>query len=93
MVITSTRYPEEIEQIRRRLSGDMLKVFDYFLRNISVGEIIAVRELQYRYKIDKPLEIIVRLINEGLLEKGEGCYNLSKGLRELLWSKGFKVRY
>ncbi len=91
MAITSIHYPEEIERIRKKLSGDMLKVFDYFLRNISVGEVIAVRELQYRYKINKPLEIIVRLINEGLLEKGEGCYNLSKELRELLWSKGFKA--
>ncbi len=87
------RYPEEIERIRRKLSGDVLKVFDYFLRNISVGEVIAVRELQYRYKVERPLEIIIRLINEGLLEKGEGCYNLSRELRELLWSKGFKARY
>ncbi len=89
----SKRYPEEIEQIRKSLSEDELKVFDYFLRNISVGEIIAVRELQYRYKVEKPLEVIFRLINKGLIEKGEGCYNLSKELRELLWSRGFKARY
>ncbi len=89
----SKRYPEEIEQIRKSLSGDELKVFDYFLRNISVGEIIAVRELQYRYKVERPLEVIFRLINKGLIEKGEGCYNLSKELRELLWSRGFKARY
>ncbi len=81
------RYPEEIEKVRRVLNAEERKVFDYFLQHISVGEIIALRELKLRYGIEDPLSVIVKLIDKGYIERGEGCYNLARKYREILWSK------
>ncbi|BBG24004.1 PolB1-binding protein PBP2 family protein [Sulfuracidifex tepidarius] len=47
----------------------------YFSTYISVGEIIAVKELRTQ-GIRNPEEVISKLIQEGFIEKGEGCYNL-----------------
>ncbi len=79
------KYPEEIERARRELSVEERKVFDYFLQHISVGEIIALRELKLRYGIEDPLSVIVKLIDKGYIERGEGCYNLARKYREILW--------
>lgn len=86
MVLIRKRYPKEIEEARSQLSDDERKVFDYFLYHISVGEIIALRELKHRYGVEDPLGIIVKLIDKGYIERGEGCYNLAKRFREILWS-------
>ncbi len=81
------KYPEEIERARRELGVEERKVFDYFLQHISVGEIIALRELKLRYGIEDPLSVIVKLIDKGYIERGEGCYNLARKYREILWSR------
>lgn len=47
----------------------------YFKNVISVGEIIAVRELK-ALGIKEPELVIAKLIEMGIIEKGEGCYNL-----------------
>lgn len=47
----------------------------YFKENISVGELIALRELKYR-GVKDPEKVISKLIRMGVIEKGEGCYNL-----------------
>lgn len=47
----------------------------YFKENISVGELIALRDLKYK-GIRDPERIIAKLIQMGIIEKGEGCYNL-----------------
>jgi DNA-binding MarR family transcriptional regulator len=66
------------------LGKNELEVLDYFLRNISVGEIIALKEIRLLYKIDDPAPILEKLLKKGLIERGEGCFNLSKNLRDLL---------
>ena len=85
MILASKRYPKEIEEVRMKLRGDERKVFDYFLYHVSVGEIIALRELKLRYGVEDPLGVIVKLIDKGYIERGEGCYNLAKRYREILW--------
>lgn len=77
-----------MEQIRDLVPSDLtkteLEVLEYFLRNISVGEIIAIKELRLIYKIDDPVPIIEKLIQRGLIERGEGCFNLSRKLLEAI---------
>ena len=47
----------------------------YFMNVVSVGEIIAVRELK-ALGVSDPEKVIQKLIEMGVIEKGEGCYNL-----------------
>ncbi|AEE94042.1 DUF6995 domain-containing protein [Acidianus hospitalis] len=47
----------------------------YFRKYISVGEIIAVRDLK-ALGVKEPEKVIVELMNKGIIEKGEGCFNL-----------------
>ncbi|MCY0874471.1 MULTISPECIES: PolB1-binding protein PBP2 family protein [Acidianus] len=47
----------------------------YFRKYISVGEIIAVRDLK-ALGVKDPEKVIVELMNKGIIEKGEGCFNL-----------------
>jgi len=72
---------EDLREIYRKLTHKEKIVFDYFLKNVSVGEILAIRELSAIYKIENPEQIINSLIAKGLLERGIGCYNLAKELR------------
>lgn len=73
-------------QVIQNLTEDEKKVLDYFLQNVSVGVIISIRELKALYKIEDPKSIVRNLIDKGLLEQGYGCYNLSKQLREALFT-------
>lgn len=75
------------DHIPKDLSKNELEVLEYFLRNLSVGEIVAIKELRLLYKIEDPEQIIGKLIRLGLIERGEGCFNLSKNLREILKSR------
>ncbi len=80
---------EEIEALRKlrdymvRLSRDELKVFEYVWDNISVGEIVFARDLEQIYGVEKPLLVARSLREKGLIERGEGCYNLARWLRPL----------
>jgi len=47
----------------------------YFMNVVSVGEIIAVRELK-ALGVSEPEKVIQKLVEMGVIEKGEGCYNL-----------------
>ncbi|MCS7111239.1 MAG: hypothetical protein N3D82_03180 [Ignisphaera sp.] len=64
------------------LSDDEKRVLEYFLHNISVGTLVAIRELRAFYRIEDPKSAIRKLIDLGLLEQGYGCYSLSKSIRE-----------
>lgn len=69
----------------KKISGEEeKKVTLYFIRNISVGEILALRELEI-LGVKNPSKVIRTLILKGVLEKGEGCYNLAKDIREELF--------
>jgi len=54
---------------------DIQKAIRYFKNVVSVGEIVALRELK-ALGIKNPEEVIMKLIEMKIIEKGEGCYNL-----------------
>ena len=64
----------------RKLEGLERVVFNYFMDAVSVGEIRAVKELM-RKGVERPVEVIERLVEMGLLERGYDCYNLAAPLR------------
>lgn len=66
-----------------RLNSDELKVFMYVWDNISVGEIVFERDLARIYGVRKPLLVAIELREKGMLERGEGCYNLPPWIRRL----------
>ncbi|MEM1610462.1 MAG: hypothetical protein QXQ57_02310 [Sulfolobales archaeon] len=73
-----------LSKIIEQLDPQERVVFEYFRKNISVGEILAVKELRLLYRLEDPLRVIDSLIRKGLLEKGVGCINLSSSVREML---------
>ncbi len=81
--------PSEVEAIRKlrkileTLSRDELIAFRYLWEHISVGEIIAEQELRLQHGVQKPDLAFKKLREKGLMERGEGCYNLPSWLRPL----------
>ncbi len=73
-----------INELYSSLSHDEKKALEYFLTNISVGEIVAVRELEIIEGIKDPQSVLDSLVEKGLLERGSGCYNLSREARKVL---------
>jgi len=71
----------------RDLDRESLRVFRYFIDNVSVGMIRAERELA-RWGIKDPVEVIEKLVSLGLLEKGDHSYSLSRPLRVLRARRG-----
>ena len=71
----------------RGLSAEERKVLVYFVENISVGSIRAVKELR-QLGVSNPQVVVRKLVAMGLLEEGEDCFNLSKPLREYLARRG-----
>jgi len=65
----------------RKLRGPLRKAFQYFYKEVSVGELRAIQDLR-RMGVRDPQAAISELIRLGLLEKGKECYNLAKPLRE-----------
>lgn len=47
----------------------------YFKKYLSVGEIVAIRDLK-ALGVKQPEKVIAELIQKGIIERGEGCYNL-----------------
>ena len=72
--------------IAEQLTGDERTVMSYFLDNVSVGDIKVVLELEK--KVKEPEQVIARLIQMGLLEKGRDTYNLAPPLRCLKYKRG-----
>ncbi len=60
---------------------DIEKAMKYFKSVRSVGELLAYKEL-LSLGIKEPYKVIWKLIEMGVIEKGEGCYNLVKGPTE-----------
>ncbi|MCE4617101.1 MAG: hypothetical protein F7C32_00740 [Desulfurococcales archaeon] len=58
-------------------------VMRYFIRYRSVGILIALAELKNE-GVKDPEEVIVRLIEKGLLEKGAASINLPAALRRYI---------
>ncbi len=68
------------------LPSESKKVVDYFMRNISVGDLRAVLDLK-KLGIKDPEAEIDKLISLGIIEKGVDCYNLAYPLRQYVFSK------
>lgn len=83
-------------------------VMNYFMKHISVGEIIAIVELRELIKSmnDPGLDIerddiiieraitkaLASLVEKGFLEHAEGCYNLPEHLRKEIMRKRSQIR-
>jgi len=74
----------DLERVIEGLDPQERVVFEYFRKNLSVGEILAVKELKLLYKIEDPIKVVDSLIRKGLLEKGVGCINLASSVRSAL---------
>jgi hypothetical protein len=66
-----------------RLRTEELYVFMYLWDNISVGEIVFERDLSRIYRVRKPILVAIEMREKGLVERGEGCYNLPRWIRRL----------
>ncbi|MCE4619742.1 MAG: hypothetical protein F7C33_01835 [Desulfurococcales archaeon] len=77
----------ELFERARRLDKEQRMVFDYFYKNVSVGDLRALMELE-KLGVRDPQARIDELVEMGLLEKGMDCYNLAKPLREYIFKRG-----
>ncbi|MCC6046067.1 MAG: hypothetical protein LM572_04745 [Ignisphaera sp.] len=77
---------EKLKKELENLTQEEIKVLEYFIQNVSVGVIAAVRELKSLYRVEDPKNVIRKLIEKGLLEQGYGNYSLARSLRETLLS-------
>jgi len=77
------RMLSDLKSILIILSPSELKVFSYIWDNISIGEIIIEHDLRKLHGISNSAEILKKLQELELVERGEGCYNLAKKLREI----------
>ena len=77
---------EDLKKKILSLSAEEVRVLEYFIQNISVGTLVAIRELKFLYRVNDPKAVIRKLIEKGLVEQGYGCYSLSKTLRDVLYS-------
>ncbi len=68
----------DLKEILKGLDPELRTVLKYFIRYRSVGELIAIRELRGLYRIEDPAKCIGKLVDLGLIERGMGCYNISK---------------
>ena len=71
----------------KSLSDEERLVLNYFVENISVGSLRAVKELKAK-GVGSPEEVIARLVEMGFLEDRGDCYNLAMPLRELVRRRG-----
>lgn len=70
------------------LSREELIAFSYVWDNISVGELLFEKDMAVIHRIEKPYRVAMRLREKGLIERGEGCYNLARWLRRLRMKLG-----
>ena len=73
-----------LDALMKEMNKEEITVLKYFIKNRSVGELVAFRELRGLYRIDDPAKVLRRLVELGILERGPGCYNLSKRIIEEL---------
>ena len=73
----------KLKKILSNLPPEAWKAFSYIWDNISVGEIIFERDLRKLHGIEDPRGLVQLLQDAGLVERGEGCFNLEKNLRRI----------
>ncbi|MDM7275401.1 MAG: hypothetical protein P3X22_004685 [Thermoprotei archaeon] len=74
----------------RSLEPEERLALNYFIENISVGDLRAVKDLK-ALGVNAPEAVVRKLVSMGFIERGEGCYNLAKPLRNYVMRRG-KIR-
>ncbi len=74
----------------RSLEHEEKLALNYFIENVSVGDLRAVKDLK-TLGINAPETVIKKLASMGFIERSEGCYNLVKPLRNYVMRRG-KIR-
>ncbi len=77
------RVVERLKSVVAGLTREEYQAFRYVWEYVSVGEIIAEQELRLYKGVQKPDLALKRVREKGLIERGEGCYNLASWLRPL----------
>jgi hypothetical protein len=77
-------------ELARGLKGEARDAFLYFLDNVSVGDLRAIRDLSKK-GIRDPAGVVEELIEVGLLERGRDCFNVSEPLRRLIAERGVEA--
>jgi hypothetical protein len=73
----------KLRKLIESFTSEELKAFAFVWDNISVGEILLEQHLAVIHKIKRPSTVIVSLREKGALDRGEGCYNLPRWMRQL----------
>lgn len=77
----------QLLEVARSLKGELREAFIYLVDNISVGDLRAAMDLRRR-GIKDPAAVLEELVNMGLAERGDECYNLPAPLRRLIAERG-----
>jgi len=81
----------DVRKLIRSLNEDQRKTLKYFCINRSVGELLALKELQALHKVREPSKTITKLVELGVLIKGQGCYSVSKTFLNALKEAGVRI--
>lgn len=81
MVLPLTQSRDALSNVIRNLAEEDVAVLKYFLRYRSVGEILASRELR-AMGVKNPSKVLAKLVSLGLIERGVGCYTISREVLE-----------
>ena len=77
---------------RLGLSKEEEKALEYMIKNVSVGSIMARKELK-ALGIEDPDRVLKSLESKGLIENKGLCYNLSADLRDRLFRANAAFKY
>lgn len=81
----------DVRKLIKSLNEDQRKTLKYFCINRSVGELLALKELQALHKVREPGKTITKLVELGLLIRGQGCYSISKSFLNALKEAGIRI--
>ncbi|MCC6033454.1 MAG: hypothetical protein LM561_05185 [Desulfurococcaceae archaeon] len=81
----------DVRKLIKSLNEDQRKTLKYFCVNRSVGELLALKELQALHKVKEPGKAIAKLVELGVLIRGQGCYSISKSFLNALKEAGVRI--
>lgn len=80
-----------VRKLIRSLNEDQRKTLKYFCINKSVGELLALKELQALHKVKEPGKAIAKLVELGILIRGQGSYSISRSFLNALKEAGVRI--
>ncbi len=81
----------DVRKLIKSLNDEQRKALRYFCVNRSVGELLALKELQALHKVKEPSKVIAKLVEVGVLVRGQGCYSISKDFLNAVKEAGVKI--